>query len=239
LNKELNIRNHLIVALDFPTAHEALQTAVELRGLVDYLKVGKQLFTAAGPELVRKLISMDFKIFLDLKFHDIPNTAAAAAVEAVKLGVSIFNVHISGGRKMMQETVRQVESFTKESNKEKPLIIGVTVLTSLDDNDMQDLGISRSVMEQVEFLSRLGKEAGLDGVVSSAKEIPIIRRTCGDDFKIITPGIRPARAATDDQKRVVTPADALKMGADFLVIGRPITKAVDKADAVNRIMDDL
>jgi len=231
-----DIKKRLVVALDLPTAEEALKTADELRGLVDYLKIGKQLFTATGGDLVVKLQAKGFKIFLDLKFHDIPNTVGAASVEAAKLGIFMFNVHASGGFEMMKTAVERVRDYAEKNGKAKPLIIGVTVLTSLGDEDLKKIGVKNDVRGQVELLSRLAKDAGLDGVVASAHEIKAIKEICGKDFIIVTPGIRPAGAASDDQKRTMTAAEALNEGADYIVVGRPITGAHDKARAVETLL---
>jgi orotidine-5'-phosphate decarboxylase len=231
-----DIKKHLIVALDLPTAEEALETADELKGLVDYLKIGKQLFTAAGRDLVLKLQAKGFRIFLDLKFHDIPNTVGAASVEAAKLGVFMFNVHASGGFEMMKFAMERVRDYAEKSGKTKPLIIGVTVLTSLGDEDLKKIGVKNDVRRQVELLSRLAKDAGLNGVVASAHEIKAIKEICGNDFVIVTPGIRPAGITQDDQKRTMTAAEALREGADYIVVGRPITGAQDKARAVETLL---
>ena len=233
---DLDVKKRLIVAIDLPTPEEALNTANELKGFVDYLKIGKQLFTAAGRDLVIKLQTEGFKIFLDLKFHDIPNTVGAASVEAAKLGIFMFNVHASGGFEMMKTAVERVRDYAEKNGKAKPLIIGVTVLTSLGDEDLKKIGVKNDVRGQVELLSRLAKDAGLDGVVASAHEIKAIKEICGKDFIIVTPGIRPAGAASDDQKRTMTAAEALNEGADYIVVGRPITGAHDKARAVETLL---
>jgi orotidine-5'-phosphate decarboxylase len=235
---DINIREHLIVALDLPDADSALAAVSELRGAVDYIKVGKQLFTAEGPELIRKLNDLGFKIFLDLKFHDIPNTVASAGIEAAKLGVEMFNLHVTGGSEMMKTTVGRVKEYCGGAEVKAPLILGVTVLTSLNDEDMKQLGYHDDVKGQVRRFARMAKEAGLDGVVASAKEISLIREECSSGFKIVTPGIRPKWAAVDDQKRVITPRDAISGGADYIVVGRPVMKADDRKKAVNRLLED-
>jgi orotidine-5'-phosphate decarboxylase len=233
---DLDVKKRLIVALDLPTPEEALHTANELKGIVDYLKIGKQLFTAAGRDLVIKLQTEGFKIFLDMKFHDIPNTVGAASVEAAKLGVFMFNIHASGGFEMMKAAAQRVRDYAEKNGKAKPLIIGVTVLTSLGDEDLKQIGVKNDVHEQVELLSRLSRDAGLDGVVASAHEIKAIKKICGKDFIIVTPGIRPAGAAGDDQKRTMTAAEALNEGADYIVVGRPIIGAQDRATAVKTLL---
>lgn len=231
-----NIKDRLIVALDVPSTEEALRIAKELKGRVNYLKIGKQIFTSAGPELIRNLQNDGFKIFLDLKFHDIPNTVAAAGVEAAKLGVFMFNVHTSGGYEMMKSTVEKVHDFAEKNRLPGPLIIGVTVLTSLSDLDLETLGYRNSVRRQVSILATLAKKASLDGVVASPQEIQLIKEECGEDFIVVSPGIRPAGSPKDDQKRTMTAEEAFSAGADFIVVGRPITAAVDKAKAVNDLI---
>lgn len=231
-----NIKDRLIVALDVPSTEEALRIAKELKGRVNYLKIGKQIFTSAGPELIRNLQNDGFKIFLDLKFHDIPNTVAAAGVEAAKLGVFMFNVHASGGYEMMKTTVEKVHDFAEKNRLPGPLIIGVTVLTSLSDPDLETLGYRNSVRRQVSILATLARKACLDGVVASPQEIQLIKEECGEDFIVVSPGIRPAGSPKDDQKRTMTAEEAFSAGADFIVVGRPITAAVDKAKAVNDLI---
>lgn len=234
MNSDIN--KHLIVALDLPTAEEALKTASELKGLVEYMKIGKQLFTAAGPEFVKKLRDEGFKVFLDMKFHDIPNTVGAASVEAAKLGVFMFNMHTSGGVEMMKTAAERVRDYSEKNGIVKPLLIGVTVLTSLGNDDLHKIGITNDVRAQVRLLSRLAKDSGLDGVVASAQEIKMIKEECSSDFVIVTPGIRPAGSSQDDQKRTMTAAEALNEGADYIVVGRPITGAKDKKDAVRTLL---
>lgn len=231
-----DIKKHLIVALDLPTADEALKTASELKGLVNYMKVGKQLFTAAGPDFIERLHDEGFKVFLDMKFHDIPNTVGAASVEAAKLGVFMFNMHTSGGIEMMKTAAERVRDFSEKNGVHRPLLIGVTVLTSLGNEDLHKIGITNDVRAQVQLLSRLAKDSGLDGVVASAQEIKMIKEECGQDFIIVTPGIRPAGSPPDDQKRTMTAAEALNEGADYIVVGRPVTGAKDKAEAVRTLL---
>lgn len=233
----IDIKEHLITVFDFPTAEEAISIANKIKGHVKYAKIGKQLFTAAGPDIVKKLNSLGLEIFLDLKFHDIPNTVSTAGVEAAKLNVKMFNLHISGGLKMMQQTVEKVEDFCSNNKLKKPIILGVTVLTSLSDEDLKVLGYSRNTKEQVLHLAKLAKHAGLDGVVASAKETEMIKAECGDDFVIVTPGIRPTWAAADDQKRVITPRDAIENGSDYIVVGRPIMKAPNPVEAISKLLD--
>ncbi|MDE0747992.1 MAG: orotidine-5'-phosphate decarboxylase [Porticoccaceae bacterium] len=212
----------VIVALDYDNQHDALALAEQLDPTQCRLKVGKELFTVAGPIVVQRLISSGFDVFLDLKFHDIPNTVAKAVGAAADLGVWMTNVHASGGSRMMRAAKQVLEG--KDSNM---LLIGVTVLTSMDDTDLTEIGIQRSASDQVLHLARLAKDSGLDGVVCSAQEASSLKAQLGQDFQLITPGIRLEGNAADDQRRIVTPADAVAMGSDFLVIGRPITQAIE------------
>lgn len=227
-----NIR--VITALDYPDAASALECAKRLKPELCALKVGKELFTAAGPQLVEKLQDQGFKIFLDLKFHDIPNTTAKAVAAAARLGVWMVNVHCSGGRVMMEAAAEAAASQAH-----KPILIGVTVLTSMDEAQLKDLGITDPIDEVVLRLASLAKECGLDGVVSSAREAALIKECIAQPFVNVTPGIRPAGAALGDQKRVLTPLEALKAGADYLVIGRPITQAADPVAALESINAEI
>lgn len=218
----MTVKSPVIVALDYPDAGAALEMAAKLSPDACRVKVGKELFTAAGPALVEKLVGQGFDVFLDLKFHDIPNTVAGAVSAAAKLGVWMVNVHAGGGRRMMEAAANAV---AKQSH--KPLLIGVTVLTSMAEEDLRETGVTVKPEDQVSRLARMAKASGLDGVVSSAEECPRIRKECGDDFVLVTPGIRPASSVADDQRRVVTPLDALRKGSDYLVIGRPVTQSSD------------
>ncbi len=224
----------IIVALDFPDANSALNLAKRLRGQPCHLKVGKELFTRSGPQIIEQLQALDFKIFLDLKFHDIPNTVAKAVEAAAAMGVWMVNVHASGGIKMM-EAAR--EALTKFS--QPPHLIAVTVLTSLTDAELKDIGLNVTAEEQVQRLALLTKKAGLDGVVCSPKEIKGLRENIGKDFLLVTPGIRPIGSAQNDQQRTLTPSQALDLGANYLVIGRPITAAVDPVVALEEIQRSL
>ena len=227
------MKSKIFVALDVENKQKALEIVGDLRGLGACFKIGKQLFTSTGPELVREIVAMGEDVFLDLKYHDIPNTVAKAGVAAAELGVKIFNVHASGGRKMM-EAVR--EEMNKLVN--PPLVLAVTILTSLGEEDIREVGFDRTIPEQIAKLAKLAKDSGMDGVVASPLEIELIRETCGKDFKILTPGIRPAFAAVNDQKRIATPAEALRKGADYLVIGRPITAAENRRAAFLKILEE-
>lgn len=221
----------IIVALDFPSQDPALALADQLDPAKCRLKVGKELFTRSGPELVKSLQGRGFDVFLDLKFHDIPNTTSAAVAAAADLGVWMVNVHASGGEKMMVACRERLESFGAD----KPLLIAVTVLTSMSDADLAGIGITDSAEAQVSRLAALTRNCGLDGVVCSAQEAPRLKAEQGADFQLITPGIRPLTADKGDQQRIMTPTDALKAGSDYLVIGRPITQASDPLAALEAI----
>ncbi|MEJ2533071.1 MAG: orotidine-5'-phosphate decarboxylase [Halioglobus sp.] len=224
----------VIVALDFPAAAPALELAARLSPELCRLKVGKELFTRCGPALVERLQQQGFEIFLDLKFHDIPNTVAGAVRAAAELGVWMVNVHAGGGRRMMTAAAEALQGFTR-----RPLLIGVTVLTSLSDADLAELGYTESAHQRVLRLAALVNDSGLDGVVCSAREAPELRRVHGTPFCLVTPGIRLAGDDAGDQRRVVTPADAIAGGADYLVIGRSVTGAPDPLAALQRIRDEL
>jgi orotidine-5'-phosphate decarboxylase len=224
----------VVVALDYPSAAEALALAERLSPALCRVKIGKELFTRAGPALVDALQKMGFEVFLDLKFHDIPNTVAAAVRAAADLGVWMVNVHASGGRRMMEAAREALQAVT-----DGPLLIGVTVLTSMSEQDLAELGYSETPQQRVLRLARLTAECGLDGVVCSAMEAPELRREHGSDFSLVTPGIRLAGDDAGDQRRVVTPADALALGASYLVIGRSITAAQDPLAALQRIQSEI
>ena len=221
----------IVVALDFPSDKPALALVDQLDPAKCRLKVGKELFTHSGPELVRALQGRGFEVFLDLKFHDIPNTTAAAVAAAADLGVWMVNVHASGGEKMMTACRERLESFGQQ----RPMLIAVTVLTSMGPDDLSGIGISDSPQVQVSRLATLTRNCGLDGVVCSAQEAPALKAEQGADFKLVTPGIRPLSADKGDQLRIMTPTDAIKAGSDYLVIGRPITQAADPLAALEAI----
>ena len=230
----------LIVALDVETTHRALDLFDALRDVVSVFKIGSQLFTAVGPELVRQIVARGGRVFLDLKFHDIPNTVAAAAVEATRLGVSIFNVHASGGVEMMKRTAAAVAEIAERERLVKPKVIGVTLLTSLDQANLKQLGINDEPPAVVARLARLAANCGLDGVVASPREIGIIRETVVNrDFMIVTPGIRSSADTTQDQRRTLTAAEAIRAGADYLVVGRPIINAEDPLGAAGKILEEI
>ena len=227
-------RDRLIVALDVRGAAQARQIVQDLGETVSTYKVGKHLFVAEGPQLVRELVASGRKVFLDLKFHDIPNTVAEAVCSASELGVSMMTVHASGGSKMLRAAA---EAALQSST--KPLILAVTVLTSLADSDLQEVGISGNVLSQVLRLGALARATGCGGLVASAQEAGELRRELGDGFAIVTPGVRPAGANAGDQARVVTPRDAIAAGASHLVVGRPITQAKDPAQAARAIVAEI
>ena len=242
--------NRILVALDVESATHALSLADTLRGTVGGFKIGKQLFTAEGPSIVRTLADRGDRVFLDLKFHDIPNTVAGAVSSAVNTGAWMVNVHASGGRKMMEAAAEAARTAARRLGRERPLVIGVTVLTSLDQLQLRETGVAATVLDHVVHLATLAQAAGLDGVVASPQEITAIRQACGPEFIIVTPGIRlrsdsggadvkPAALAKDDQARTMGPAEAVAAGASYLVIGRPITAAADPRQAALDISGQL
>lgn len=234
------IPNPIVVALDVDTSAQALHLVEQLRGTVGMFKVGKQLFTAAGPDVVRRIIALGERVFLDLKFHDIPNTVAKAGIEAARLGVSIFNVHALGGAKMLRQAVEAVTEAAERERMPRPLILGVTVLTSHTPESLREVGIEKELAAEVVTLAQLCESAGIDGVVASPQEIvPIRAAVKSSNFIILTPGVRPAGTALDDQSRVMTPAEAVRAGANFLVVGRPITAAVDPVAAARKILQEI
>ena len=224
----------ILCAIDTADLGAALDLAEALVGRIGGMKIGKQLFTAHGPDAVARIIGTGHKVFLDLKFHDIPATVAGAVSAAADLGCFVLTVHASGGPEML----RAAAGFAAGSAN-SPLVVGVTVLTSLDDGDLDAIGQSGPVSKQVLRLARLARSCGLGGVVCSPHEIVALRGALGGEFKLIVPGVRPDWAGADDQKRIMTPAEAVAAGADYLVIGRPITRAADPADAAGRIADEI
>jgi orotidine-5'-phosphate decarboxylase len=225
-------KDRLIVALDVPTVPEARSLVDRLAGAVGMFKVGSQLFTAEGPAFVRELVARGEKVFLDLKFHDIPNTVAHAVGEGARLGVSFLDVHALGGKAMLEAGVAALPALGAR-------LLAVTILTSHDDASLGEIGVAGSVEASVRRLARLARAAGLDGVVASPHEVALIREACGPDFLIVTPGIRPAGAAKGDQARPATPRAALAAGADYLVVGRPITEATDPVAAAAAIVREM
>jgi len=229
----------IILALDVETLKEAEHFVKKLSGSIGIFKVGKQLFTHCGPTIIEMIHRHRGKVFLDLKFHDIPNTVARAVEEACKLNVFMLTIHALGGKKMMQEAVAASSTFARNSSSPSPLILAVTILTSLKPDDLKDIGINTSVEEAVSRLAILARQAGVNGVVASAQEAHIIRAACGNDLIIVTPGIRPQGTSRDDQKRAVTPHEALLAGSDYMVIGRPILEAHDPLKVVQEIAEEL
>lgn len=232
--------NKLIIALDVETGDHARRLVASLRGIAGMFKIGSQLFTAAGPELVREIIRSGEKVFLDLKFHDIPNTVAAAGVEATRLGVSMFNVHAAGGSTMMHRTATAVTECAEREGLVRPVVLGVTVLTSSDDVVLGEIGLRENPAEMVRQLAQLAAQSGLDGVVASAREVSLVRgAVTKPGFIVVTPGVRPAGSGNDDQARVMSPRDAVAAGADYLVVGRPIIAGPDPARAAQQIFEEM
>ena len=238
--KQILSKDRIVVALDVETSAQALALVEKLRGLVGMFKIGKQLFTAAGPDIVRQVVGMGEKVFLDLKFHDIPNTVASAGVEAARLGVTIFNVHALGGSAMMRATVEAVNKAAEHEKLIRPQILAVTILTSHDQATLAEIGLEKTIQEQVICLAQLATASGIDGVVASPQEIASLRNAIPDpNFVILTPGVRPVGAARNDQKRVMTPNEAVQTGADYLVVGRPITGAENPVAAAQKIIEEI
>jgi orotidine-5'-phosphate decarboxylase len=230
----------IIMALDVPSADAALRIAQTLRGHVGMFKVGKEIFTAEGPAVVRKLLADGHKVFLDLKFHDIPNTVRAAAQQAAALGASLLTIHASGGRKMISAAAEGVRAAAGSRGAgQTTRVLAVTALTSLGPEDLAEIGMQGSPEEVVLRLAKLAQSAGADGVVASPREIEAIRNACGPNFLIVTPGIRPASGTADDQARTATPESAIRAGADYLVIGRPITAVEDPVAAADAIAAEM
>lgn len=238
MSTALDVRQPLgprvIVALDFEREQDVQRLVEQLDPAQCRLKVGKELFTRGGPDVVRRLIDRGFEVFLDLKFHDIPNTTAQAVKAAAELGVWMVNVHTAGGRSMMTRCREVLEGVSR-----RPLLIGVTILTSLSDDEVREIGYSEGAAGMVERLARLGQDCGLDGVVCSAQEAAALKQRLGPNFCLVTPGIRPADASADDQTRIVTPGQAIRNGSDYLVVGRPITRAQDPLRALAAINQEI
>ncbi len=232
--EDIKAGERLIVALDVETLKEAGEIIKKLSPAVRIFKVGMGLFTLCGPDAVKIVHDNGAKVFLDLKFHDIPNTAAHAVRSAAKLGVFLVNIHTLGGSEMIRRAAEELKGVDK-----RPKLLGVTILTSMDQISIEEVGIGRKLEDEVVSLANMGKNAGLDGVVASPREISLIRGSLGKDFIIVTPGIRPVWAEKGDHKRIATPAEAVKAGADYIVIGRPIVEAQDPADAAKKIIKEM
>ncbi len=236
---EERARERLIFALDVGSVREAGQLVRALHGSVGMFKVGKQLFMRSGPRIIQYVRERGGEVFLDLKFHDIPQTVARASVEATRLGVAMFNVHASGSTAMMEETVRQVRRVCRSEHLRRPRILAVTVLTSLSNDDLATIGVRHGLEDQVVRLAALAEITGMDGVVASPKEVKAIRRACGPRFAIVTPGIRRPQDDVGDQERVTGPAEAIEQGADYIVVGRPIRDARDPKAEAARIVSEI
>ena len=234
-----SMRERLILALDVDDLERVKALVSLLDSKVGMFKVGKQLFTHAGPQAVKLIQGMGGEVFLDLKFHDIPNTVAKAAIEATRLGVKMFNVHASGSLEMMRLTVREVSRVCRQEGLRRPIMLAVTVLTSLNKSDLQRVGVDGEVADQVIRLALLTRQAGMDGVVASPQEVASIRAACGRRFIIVSPGVRPQRAKRNDQRRVMTPEEAIRAGADYIVVGRPIMEAKDPMRAAQEIITEM
>jgi len=235
-------RERLIVALDLPASDDALAFVEKMGDTISFYKVGLELFSASGPAVVTRLKSAGKAVFLDLKYHDIPNTVAGASAQAVEMGADMFNVHALGGMKMMRAAAEAASKAADRLGVPRPILLGVTVLTSLSREAMEhELGLSigEGVADFVAEKAKQAKEAGLDGVVASPKEVAGIRAACGDGFHIVTPGVRPTWASAGDQKRIATPSEAISMGADRIVVGRPITRARDPLEAAEKILAEI
>lgn len=232
-------KDKIIFALDVEHFAEAQRWVNLLKDYVGLFKVGKQLFTHAGPKVIDMIRQKGQKVFLDLKYHDIPNTVAKAGEEATKLNVTMFNLHALGGSEMMRKTVEASKSMAKSLGIPKPIILAVTILTSMDEDALKEVGVQGPLLEEVGRLAFLSSKAGVDGVIASPQEIGIIREQCGGKFLIVTPGIRAPSDKKDDQKRTLTPKEAISAGANYLVIGRPIKEAKDPLEAVQKIIEDI
>lgn len=240
MQSRLTAQDRIVLALDVDDGELALSLVDELRGVVGMFKVGHQLFTAFGPDIVRRITGKGCRVFLDLKYHDIPATVAKASAEAVKLGASIFNVHALGGVDMMKAAAESAGQTAAKLGVSPPVVLAVTVLTSMDEQCLRrELKIGRSLPRTVSHFAKMAKRAGLGGVVASPQEITLLRRAVRGSFVILTPGVRPEWAGKDDQKRVMTPGEAVAAGADYIVVGRPVLKADDRRQAVDKIAREI
>ena len=234
------MRSRLIIALDVSNRNEAFELVKALDGEVGAYKIGMQLYNSEGPDIVRDIQLLGGKVFVDLKFHDIPNTVAQTSRVMARRQAFMFTLHAGGGSKMLKAAEESLADEAAKIGVAKPLSLGVTVLTSISQDDFEaEMGINKPIVEHVVALAKIAKESGLSGVVCSPKEIRYIREACGEDFIIVTPGVRPTWASADDQKRVMTPGEAIREGASYLVVGRPITKAADPAEAARKIIREM
>jgi orotidine-5'-phosphate decarboxylase len=233
------MRNPIILALDVATADQGLALARQLATVLGAIKIGSELFTASGPEIVRQMRDLGLSVFLDLKFHDIPNTVAKAVASAVQLDVQMLTIHTGGGSEMMRAAEKSAQDAASTLGSKPPLVLGVTVLTSMDSNAIAEVGYPANVGQQVDRLAKLAVSSGLRGLVCSPLEVVELRRVLPREVQLVTPGIRPAASVADDQKRTLTPREALEAGADWLVIGRPIYGAADPRRAAEQILESL
>jgi len=235
----LSAKERLILALDVDNADTALDWVDRLKDYASIFKVGMQLFSAVGPRIISDIKDMGVRVFYDSKFHDIPVTVASASIEVTKLGVYMFNVHALGGERMLRMAVEARDKAAQEMGIDKPILLGVTVLTSMDQRALEDVGVGISLDKQVLRLAQSCREAGLEGVIASPRETQLVRETFGENFVIVTPGVRPTGVSHNDQRRTMTPGEAIKTGSDFLVIGRPILKAEDPIKAIEDILKEI
>jgi orotidine-5'-phosphate decarboxylase len=233
------MRNPIILALDVPTADQGLALARQLAPALGAIKIGSELFTASGPEIVKQMRGLGLNVFLDLKFHDIPNTVAKAVASAVQLDVQMLTIHTGGGSEMMRAAEKSAQESAKKLGRNTPLVLGVTILTSLDSNAISEVGYPANVAHQVDRLAKLAVASGLRGLVCSPLEVVELRRILPREMQLVTPGIRPSDSTSDDQKRTLTPKEAIAAGADWLVIGRPIYGAKDPRRAAEQILESL
>ena len=236
----MSAEEKLIIALDVDSLEQGREIVQELRGCASMYKIGSRLFCAEGPDSVKMVKSEGGRVFLDLKLHDIPNTVAGASAAIAGLGVDMFDVHTLGGVEMMKSARTSAARAAVDSGQERPLVFGVTVLTHIEDGILkEELGIGRRVEEEVLHLAAMAIEAGLDGLICSPREISAVRKICGERLKVITPGVRPSWAEQGDQRRTLSPAEAIREGADYIVVGRPVIEAPDRREAVEKIMDEI
>ena len=233
------VKNKIIIALDVDSLERARDLVDLLHSATGAFKIGKQLFTRYGPQAISMVHDAGGAVFLDLKFHDIPNTVARASAEVVRHGVMMFNMHAMGGFEMMQQTVAAVRRMAENLGVRRPLVLAVTVLTSLAESDLAAVGIAAGIKEQVRRLAQLAQSAGVDGVVASPQEIEVVKTACGSEFLVVTPGVRPKAAGADDQKRILSPGEAIRKGADYIVVGRPVIEAPDPLAAVQEIIKEI